>query len=120
MDIDRIASLLWILDSLDEVRSDMSVFHRVDDIESLPAPRFWSFASRLPCYDGAVRAMARIEPVSPPAPASTTPVAAEPLEVWQMVPAPRAGAEVVAPAGAAAMLASYGSAHVSHGHAPLA
>jgi hypothetical protein len=98
----------------------MSVFHRVDDIEALPAHRFWSFASRLPFYDGAVRAMARIESVSHPAAATIAPAQPEPLEVWQMVPAPPPGSEVVNPAGAAAMLASYGSAHVNYSRAPLA
>lgn len=34
----------------------MSAFHRVDDIQQLPAPRFVRFAERLPHYSGAVRA----------------------------------------------------------------
>jgi hypothetical protein len=41
---------------LDDVESDMSAFHRVDDIRQLPGPRFIRFAERLPHYSGAVRA----------------------------------------------------------------
>lgn len=33
----------------------MSVFHRVDDIWSMPAARFFKLAWRLPAYRGAVR-----------------------------------------------------------------
>lgn len=35
------------------------MFHRVDDLESMPAPRFLEFARRLTHYDGAVLAAAR-------------------------------------------------------------
>lgn len=45
---------MWVLDYLDDIESDMSVFHRVDDPWSMPAPRFFAFASRLPAYNGAV------------------------------------------------------------------
>jgi hypothetical protein len=37
------------------VRSDLSRFHGVRDMESLPADRFFSLAERLQFYDGAVR-----------------------------------------------------------------
>lgn len=33
----------------------MSVFHRVDEIEHLPGPRFLRLAVRLPAYDGVMR-----------------------------------------------------------------
>jgi hypothetical protein len=46
----------WVLDHMDDVASDMSVFHRVDDPWSMPAPRFFAFAARLPLYGGAVHA----------------------------------------------------------------
>lgn len=46
---------------LDDVRSDFSVFHRVDDIESLSAERFFAFAERLMAYEGAVRFTAQTE-----------------------------------------------------------
>lgn len=39
----------------------MSVFHRIDDIRSMPAPRFVSFALRLPAYKGVLRALFEAE-----------------------------------------------------------
>lgn len=33
----------------------MSVFHRVDDIYSMPGPRFFRLAARLPAYEGVMR-----------------------------------------------------------------
>lgn len=114
-------ALAWLLDYRDEIRSDLSVFHRIDDMDSMPAPRFWSFATRLPFYDGAMRASIRAAMVDrPPVSAAPAVSPAPELEVWQMTPKPPPGAEVIAPGGAAAMLASYGSAHVSHSKAPLA
>lgn len=43
-----------MLDYLDDIESDMSVLHRVDDMWSMPAPKFFAFASRLPAYNGAL------------------------------------------------------------------
>lgn len=40
----------------DDVASDMSVFHRIEEVESMPARRFFAFATRLPAYSGAVTA----------------------------------------------------------------
>lgn len=39
----------------------MSAFHRVDDIESLTAERFFKLATRLYAYEGALRFRARNE-----------------------------------------------------------
>lgn len=36
--------------------SDLSVFHRVDDLDGIPCSRFFGLAELLPFYDGAVRA----------------------------------------------------------------
>jgi len=33
----------------------MSAIHRVDDIRSMPGPKFFEFAWRLPCYAGVMR-----------------------------------------------------------------
>jgi hypothetical protein len=44
-----------VLDWLDEIESDMSAVHRVDDIWSMPAAKFFRFAWLLPAYRGAVR-----------------------------------------------------------------
>lgn len=46
---------MWVLDHLEDVESDLSVFHRVDNFRSLPSVRFYALASRLVHYDGAVR-----------------------------------------------------------------
>lgn len=48
-----------MLSCLDDIRSDLSVFHRVDDMESMPARRFWPLVQRLYCYSGAVAATTR-------------------------------------------------------------
>lgn len=39
---------------LDDVCSDMSVFHRIDDITELDAVTFWKLAWRLPSYQGSM------------------------------------------------------------------
>jgi hypothetical protein len=53
--IRRTSELSWITPSLEDIRSDLSVFHRVDDMESMPALRFVSMAERLVHYDGVIR-----------------------------------------------------------------
>lgn len=47
---------LWLLDLTDEVASDLSVFHRIDDWESMSARRYCRLAPLLPAYGGAVAA----------------------------------------------------------------
>lgn len=48
--------IAFLRDHLDEVASDMSVFHRVDDIlEDLDGPTLWRLAWRLPNYRGCMR-----------------------------------------------------------------
>lgn len=44
-----------MLDHLDDVASDFSVFHRVEDITQLDGPSFFRLAWRLPSYRGAMR-----------------------------------------------------------------
>lgn len=63
-----------MLDHLDDIASDMSVFHRVDDITALDGPTFLRFAWRLPAYEGVLRARAVAEENAsrPPTPASVT------------------------------------------------
>lgn len=41
---------------MDDIESDFSVFHRVDDIEELDGPRFFKFCTRLPAYQGVLQA----------------------------------------------------------------
>lgn len=41
---------------MDDIESDFSVFHRVDDIQELDGPRFFKFCIRLPAYQGIMQA----------------------------------------------------------------
>lgn len=43
------------MDYLDAIRSDFSVFHRVDDISLMPSHRFCELALLLPAYTGALQ-----------------------------------------------------------------
>lgn len=53
---------MWVLDYLDDIDSDMSAFHRVDDARTmLPAPLYFARAERLPAYDGVMRARVQAE-----------------------------------------------------------
>lgn len=61
---------MWILDHLDDIESDLSAVHRVDDMWSLPAGRFARLAERLWHYPGVMRSwvvqqQAAIEPGVP-------------------------------------------------------
>lgn len=49
--------MLWTLDHTAELRSDFSVFHRIDHPAKLSSSRFFSLAELLPLYDGACRAV---------------------------------------------------------------
>lgn len=44
-----------MLDFWDEIESDLSVFHRVDDWRTLSGPRLLRLARLLGCYGGAVQ-----------------------------------------------------------------
>lgn len=50
------AELSWVWTHWEDVLSDLSVFHRVDDPGRLTIRRFRSLALRLPAYAGALRA----------------------------------------------------------------
>jgi len=43
------------MDYLDAIRSDFSVFHRVDDISRMPSHRFCELVLLLPAYTGALQ-----------------------------------------------------------------
>lgn len=72
---------MWVLDHLEDVASDLSVFHRVDDWRELPSSRFFLLSERLPAYDGVVRAVLLAGQPSPPvaAPAPVAGVAGRPV-----------------------------------------
>jgi hypothetical protein len=56
----RLRELTWIVRNWEEVESDMSMFHRVDDSPAYPhGPRWFARAERLALYPGAVRAAAQ-------------------------------------------------------------
>jgi hypothetical protein len=44
--------VIWVLDHLADLRSDFSVFHRIDDIESMGSVRFFQMAYRITAYSG--------------------------------------------------------------------
>ncbi len=52
---------MWVVDYLDDLESDFSVFHRVDDIYALDGPRFLRLALRIFAYDGVLAARLRAE-----------------------------------------------------------
>ncbi len=47
-----------MVEHLDDIESDMSAFHRIDDIWTMEAGKFFRYAYRLPAYQGAMRARA--------------------------------------------------------------
>lgn len=58
--IDRVVQIGWVLDHLDDLASDFSVFHRVPDITALDGPTFLRLAWRMPAYEGVMRARATV------------------------------------------------------------
>lgn len=46
---------MWVLDFRDDVESDLSALHRVDDMDAMPARRFFALVNRLGAYAGAVQ-----------------------------------------------------------------
>lgn len=69
----RREQLDWIPDYLDDIESDLSVFHRIDDWRTLDGPRFFRYVVRLSAYAGVLqaRAVAEEEKRNPTAPASS-------------------------------------------------
>lgn len=47
-----------MLDHLDDIESDMSAIHGIDDIHTMPARRFFSWVARLPAYAGVMQVRA--------------------------------------------------------------
>jgi hypothetical protein len=47
-----------MLDCLDDIASDFSVFHRIDDCNALDGPTYFRLAWRLPAYAGVMQARA--------------------------------------------------------------
>jgi hypothetical protein len=76
-----------VVEFMDEVDSDFSVLHRVDDCTALPADVFFRRAAQLPRYDGAVRRRAEFEAAQ-----------GEQLPEVEQIPAPPGNAAVAAAA----------------------
>lgn len=53
--------MIWVLDHLEDIESDLSVFHRIEDPWSMPGPKFFRFALRLPAYAGVMAARVAAE-----------------------------------------------------------
>ncbi len=47
---------MWVLDYEDDIASDLSVFHRVDDVMTLDGPRYFALAPLLAAYAGVMQA----------------------------------------------------------------
>ena len=57
----RLSQVAWVVRYLPDIESDMSAFHRVDDVYLMPGPRFFSLARRLGTYQGAMAARLHAE-----------------------------------------------------------
>lgn len=49
---------MWVLDYEEDIASDLSAFHRVDEPMTLDGPRYFSLAVRLAAYAGVLAARA--------------------------------------------------------------
>lgn len=49
----------WVIDYMEDIESDLSVFHRIDDPAAMISTKFFSYVTRLGAYEGALAA--RIE-----------------------------------------------------------
>jgi hypothetical protein len=54
---------------LEDLRSDFSAIHRIDEIERMPAPRAYSLAYRISAYESVTRARLRARHAKKAAPA---------------------------------------------------
>lgn len=50
-----------MLDHLDDLESDFSAVHGIDDIYDLPGPQFFAWAWRIPSYQGVMRTLIEAE-----------------------------------------------------------
>lgn len=84
-----------MLGALDDVESDLSRFHRIDDMYAMASPRFFRFANRLIYYEGAVRAaMMRYAATLQEQPALEAPAAPAAVSGDVVVPPSRAALAV--------------------------
>ena len=67
---------MWVLDHLADIESDLSRFHRIDDLHDLDGPKFFRLIWRLSAYGGVMAMRLQdqqfvAEPAPAPAPAPT-------------------------------------------------
>lgn len=101
-----------MLDDLEEIESDLSVLHRIDDMGAMPARRFWRLVAHLESYGGAVAVKHRSArpdprqegPPMPPTPPAPTPAPVSPPQG----PPARPGVEMVGATEAELRLSSIG------------
>lgn len=75
------AQLAWVTEYLDDIESDLSAFHRIDDYRALSGPRFFRLVWRLAAYQGVMQARALAEHErEQPAPQSAASPAARPQD----------------------------------------
>lgn len=55
---------MWTVENLEDVKSDMSAFHRVDDVATMPGSSFFPRVERLAAYKGIVQMRLRVAAVA--------------------------------------------------------
>lgn len=48
---------MWTVDHEADIASDLSAFHRIDDVEKIDGPRYFALANRLSAYSGVMGAI---------------------------------------------------------------
>ncbi|MFC5947079.1 hypothetical protein ACFQH9_02150 [Pseudonocardia lutea] len=65
----------WVIDHLDDIASDLSVFHRIDDMYAMDGPQFFSKVWRLVAYQGVMKMRYEMEFTEEQQPSAPQPVA---------------------------------------------
>lgn len=95
--IGRLEQIGWTINYLRELEADFLVFYRIADPWSMPAPRFFRLALRIPYYAGAMQAkiMAEQERLETPSARTTdTPqISAEGVDMRHNMAAAKAAAK---------------------------
>ena len=56
---DRVGEVGWVTDYIADLESDLSAVHRIDDMWSMPGPKFLRLAVRTVAYRGVMQARAQ-------------------------------------------------------------
>jgi hypothetical protein len=102
---------MWLREHLDDICSDLSVFHRIDDFTELDGPTLWKLAWRLPAYQGrmalVVEELQSAEQGTTSQPAAIGPVGAGHAPALNATPEVLLGHPAVAASGAYGPVFSY-------------